>query len=439
MGTPARRTARSKARGNSHRVPYGYRKVPHATIKDAWTLQPDPALTDVVAHVVDLLRTSTPLLAARWLNAAGVLTQSGLVGAWSADTVMKVFTHEAMVGRVYVRGDVMRDAAGLPREVFPPLISEGQRQELIGRMRVIRRGRPDEPPRGNRRARGQGYGGGEILAQRSDRALRRVWWSDHRLCPGCGHSPVSLRPARARDVSRGASAEVDTLDAVVTDRFLRLAGSAPAGWTPATMSMARMMLAHHVERIRPPDNGLTIRAARVRPRPDCRVYVKVSRAWLACTAHRHHGVMDVEAPGSAESEPHASPAAQRPESHWTQARGPFSLTRFVLAATASFVFMVAVPYGVSKLLVWSWHGVVPVTGPNQGLLFKGGGDEIAAWSVLADGADVIIAVVLAEIGFRRLRRDLAWGIAAGPGAWFGALLTYIAVIIGKSWLAGVLS
>jgi hypothetical protein len=37
-----------------------------------------------------------------------------------------------------------------------------------------------------------------LSRMRWDRALRRLWWSDHRVCPGCGQSPVSLRPASAR-------------------------------------------------------------------------------------------------------------------------------------------------------------------------------------------------------------------------------------------------
>jgi hypothetical protein len=110
-------------------------------------------------------------------------------------------------------------------------------------------------------------------------------------------------------------------------------------------------------------------------------------------------------------------------------RQSFSLRRFIVAATTSFVVMVAVPYCVSKLVVWSWHGVVPIRPPGEGLLFDGGGDAVAFWSSLTVGADVIIAGVIASGLFRRYRRDLAWGTLAGPGAWFGGLAVYTAYVV----------
>jgi DNA invertase Pin-like site-specific DNA recombinase len=91
----------------TRRPPFGYVKVAHPTIKDAWTLDLDPDAAPIVAELVRMVgEGATAYRLAHWLNDNGVRTQTGQIGKWTPTTVRDVFTHEAMVGRHYWQGDV---------------------------------------------------------------------------------------------------------------------------------------------------------------------------------------------------------------------------------------------------------------------------------------------------------------------------------------------
>jgi DNA invertase Pin-like site-specific DNA recombinase len=199
-------------------VPFGYRRVPHPTIKDAVTIEPDPGLTDVVAHVVDLLGQRRIMDAARYLSDNGVATVRESTRGWRRDVVLSTFTHEAMVGRVWVDGDVLRDAAGMPREVFAPLISEAQRQHLLAVLPKVRRSR-DVVRGAASPVRGLG-------------AAKHLLSGGVARCASCDGPMVAAAPDRYRCDRRkagvcpaGANVRRDQLDLVVTDRFLTIAGN----------------------------------------------------------------------------------------------------------------------------------------------------------------------------------------------------------------------
>jgi DNA invertase Pin-like site-specific DNA recombinase len=206
-------------------VPFGYVKAAHPTIKDAWTLAPDTAAAATVAECVRrVLAGESALSVAKWLNASEVRTQTGQIGRWTATTVREVLTHEAMIGRHYWQGDVLRDDKGMPRTVFPPLVTEDVWRVMLGKLGNPKRNRADVAPAprrastwdGSRAARYMLSGGaarcgtcGGPLVVGPDNQGRRRYRCDRRGKGTCAH---------------GVSIRVEDLDSIVAARFLALAG-----------------------------------------------------------------------------------------------------------------------------------------------------------------------------------------------------------------------
>lgn len=124
----------------TRRPPLGYVKAPHPSIKDAWTLDLDPALSGTVRAAADMLTApdGSLLKVARWLTAQGVPTATGN-GNWRPAVVWAAFTNEIMIGRHYWQGDVLRDDAGMPVASFPALLSEATWRAIRARYGVPKR------------------------------------------------------------------------------------------------------------------------------------------------------------------------------------------------------------------------------------------------------------------------------------------------------------
>jgi DNA invertase Pin-like site-specific DNA recombinase len=226
--TAGRDAAREQGRWVGGRItPWGYVRTSHPTITDAWTLAPDPQATPIVAKVVELARGGASATAvARWLNDHGVVSQTGK--RWYHVTVQDVFSHPAMVGRVYHQGDVLRDSAGLPRTVFPPLVDEAVWRELIAGLGEARRHRPGAPQ----------------PAPDPDRVPQRRKIADELLsggvarCATCGGALAAAKDSygdrryRCYRAGRGACAHgvsvlIDALNDVVSGQVLTLIGGQP--------------------------------------------------------------------------------------------------------------------------------------------------------------------------------------------------------------------
>lgn len=100
-------------------VPYGYRS---ATGTDGGrTLGVDAAEAAEVRGMADAVLSGASLYAvSQELNARGVATRKG--GPWSIQAVRQVLTGDPILGRVKSDGELLRDAHGFPREVFPPVL-----------------------------------------------------------------------------------------------------------------------------------------------------------------------------------------------------------------------------------------------------------------------------------------------------------------------------
>lgn len=212
-------------------VPFGFRKVPHPSIKDAWTLAHDPVTAPVVVEVARMVREgATAYRIAHWLNESGVPTVKGTAGGWRVATVRDVFTHEVMVGRSYWQGDVLLDENGLPRTVFPPLVDLDMWRVLCDKL-----GTPDRN-RSKKAVAPRPEDAGAGTAGRGSATARFLLSGGTSRCVNCG-GPLSAgsdhqgrkryrcdRRGKGR-CTRGVTARIDELDSLVTQRFLAFAGS----------------------------------------------------------------------------------------------------------------------------------------------------------------------------------------------------------------------
>ena len=128
------------------RVPYGYKTVPHPEgVGYALAIEPEEA--KVIREVVDKVLSGTSLYKATLsLNQRKVLTRAGK--PWDSQTVKRIVLGPAVLGRVAMKGDVVRDERGVPVEVWPAIVTVEEAARL--RARITR------APAGKRRKRAEG-------------------------------------------------------------------------------------------------------------------------------------------------------------------------------------------------------------------------------------------------------------------------------------------
>lgn len=190
--------------------PYGYRSIPHPDGSGrALALDPDAAAI-VQEAASRILGGETAYSVALDLNARGIPTARGLSG-WRSGTLAKVLTGDAVLGRVRVRGDLLRDPSGLPRVVWPPILTVEESRRLRALLAPV----PAAEPR-----------------RRATRLL-----SGLAVCGSCGSGLTVARRSRSaglvlRCSSRGDGRECEApvsvamgrLEATVVERFLAAVG-----------------------------------------------------------------------------------------------------------------------------------------------------------------------------------------------------------------------
>ncbi|MGC9409108.1 recombinase family protein [Streptomyces sp. DZ1-3] len=137
-------------------VPFGYRKAPHPS-GSGWCLAPDPDSATVLHAIVADVETGSSLIAiARKLNDAGVpvprdrhaqLQDRPMGGRrhgrdferfrWTSGTLSKVLRSPSLMGHRIHRGQTVRNDAGAPVLIGPPLLTEDE----FGRLQTLLRAR----------------------------------------------------------------------------------------------------------------------------------------------------------------------------------------------------------------------------------------------------------------------------------------------------------
>ncbi|WVX88038.1 serine integrase [Arthrobacter phage TforTroy] len=199
-------------------IPYGYRAVPHPDGVGR-ALEPDPAEAAVVRRMADeVLGGSSVYAVTVGLNRDGIRPRRA--AKWSTSSVQRVLRSNAVLGRVKVRGELLRDdATGLPLQVWEPLL----RVEEVERLRAITDWTPT-PGRSEATKEGQ--------RRKATRLLSGLIF-----CPGCGYpltaksrrstgAPLYVCEARARGrvCPGGVAIECERVEEEVARQFLAVVG-----------------------------------------------------------------------------------------------------------------------------------------------------------------------------------------------------------------------
>lgn len=109
--------------------PYGYRPAPHPDGVGR-VLEIDATQAAVVQEVARrVLAGESTYAVSRDLNDRGIPTARGAKG-WSTQALLGMLTGDAVLGRVTSRGEVLRDEHGLPRQVWPAILTVEESQRL---------------------------------------------------------------------------------------------------------------------------------------------------------------------------------------------------------------------------------------------------------------------------------------------------------------------
>ena len=112
-------------------LPYGYRPVPNPN-GPGWALEPHPEEALVVRRIIDEILAGRSVYAVTTdLNREGIPPRRG--AAWATTSVQRLARSNSVLGRVKVRGEILRDDRGLPVVQWEPLV----RVEDVERVRVL--------------------------------------------------------------------------------------------------------------------------------------------------------------------------------------------------------------------------------------------------------------------------------------------------------------
>lgn len=199
-------------------IPYGYRAVPHPDGVGR-ALEPHPEEAAVVRRMADeVLGGSSVYAVTTGLNRDGIRPRRA--SEWTATSVQRILRSNAVLGRVKVRGELLRDdATGLPLQVWEPLLSVGE----VERLRALTDWTPTP-------------GRSEATKEGRRRKAARLL-SGLIFCPGCGFpliaksrratgAPLYVCDARARGrvCPGGVAIECERVEEEVARQFLRVVG-----------------------------------------------------------------------------------------------------------------------------------------------------------------------------------------------------------------------
>ena len=198
-------------------VPYGYRSVPHPTGVGR-ALEPDPAEAAIVRRVADeVLAGSSVYAACARLNADGIPPRRA--AQWGPTALQRILRSNAVLGRVKVRGEILRDDdTGLPTVFWEPLLTVAE----VERLRTMTEwtptpGRAEATQTGRRR--------------KASRLL-----SNYLRCTGCGGNLIAKKRAGGRDIyackavaqgrvcQRGIAIECERVEEEVARKLLKTIG-----------------------------------------------------------------------------------------------------------------------------------------------------------------------------------------------------------------------
>lgn len=101
-------------------VPVGYRSAPNPD-GPGRVLVPEPAEVEIISEAARRIIGGASIYAtAAWLNASSLRPRRA--ASWSLQALTQALTGPAIVGRVTVNGDVLRDHDGLPSQVWEPAL-----------------------------------------------------------------------------------------------------------------------------------------------------------------------------------------------------------------------------------------------------------------------------------------------------------------------------
>lgn len=197
-------------------LPYGYRVIPHPD-GPGKALAVDPAEAAVVRRMADeVLGGASVYAVCRDLNRDGIRPRRA--SEWSPKSITRILRSDSILGRVRVRGELLRDdSTGLPAVVWPPLLSV----EEVERLRALTDWTPT-PGRSEATSAG--------LRRKASRLLSGLM-----SCPSCGSSLVVRRrkerafyvcpsSARGKLCERGVIVDADMSEAEIERRFLATVG-----------------------------------------------------------------------------------------------------------------------------------------------------------------------------------------------------------------------
>jgi site-specific DNA recombinase len=140
-----------KGRWTGGTAPMGYRSAPHPKGRGhGRVLEVNPEEAQILKAAAGRVVDNTSLYAVtEWLNGSSLRPRRA--ATWSVQSVMQMLTGPAIVGRVTLDGDVIRDHDGLPVEVWPPAIPV----DLWHAVRATVDTRRAERPAPNERRRGR--------------------------------------------------------------------------------------------------------------------------------------------------------------------------------------------------------------------------------------------------------------------------------------------
>lgn len=136
-----RRTVADRYTGGAS-VPFGYASIP-ASDGVGRVLVPHEEEAGIVREVTDRILSEESLSRiAADLTARGIPTSKSPArrgvgterGRWTVSTIRALWSSDLLLGRVRHRGDLVRDADGLPRSVWPPLVDLDTLERLRARL-----------------------------------------------------------------------------------------------------------------------------------------------------------------------------------------------------------------------------------------------------------------------------------------------------------------
>ncbi|MEV6416370.1 recombinase family protein [Kribbella sp. NPDC051718] len=191
-------------------VPYGYKSVkdPEGVGR---VLVPHPEEAEIIREVARrVLAGETRHKIMLDLNKREIPTRRG--NRWSAQVLRQILVGEAIVGRVTHEGEVLRDADGLPLEVWPPVLDLETWHRIRAKLETDKAGRD----RAQRRRRARRLSG-IVTCGDCNRPLYVRYSKANAASYGCGAKANGKKCA-------GVSMKADVLEAWVTARFLEQFG-----------------------------------------------------------------------------------------------------------------------------------------------------------------------------------------------------------------------